>query len=83
MVDISAYIAQKLIAYAAAHGAEATRAMARPWGLTEAQVNTFCRENSVAIKRARLAMSASNTSARTADAASRATTGKGPRHGVS
>lgn len=73
MGDISAYVAGKLIAYAAAHGADATRAMAKPWGLTTAQVDTFCRENSVAIKRARLALSASNPSA---------SKGKGKSHGV-
>lgn len=54
MQDISSHVADRLIAYAAAHGADATRAMARPWGLTVAQVDTFCRENGTAIKRARL-----------------------------
>lgn len=73
MGDISEYVAAKLIAYAAAHGADATRAMAKPWGLTTAQVVTFCRENSVAIKRARIALSASSSR----------TSSKGKQHGVS
>lgn len=61
MDDISAALSEKLIAYAARHGAPAARAMAKPWRLTIAQIDTFCRENSVAIKRARIALTGRST----------------------
>ena len=64
--EISASTAQRIIAYAAAHGVMAARALARAHQLTPAAIDTFCRENSVAIRRARIVLFG-----RTSDDASR------------
>lgn len=56
MADISAPAAERLIAHAAAHGAEAARALGPAWKLTAAEIDRFCRENATAIARRRIAL---------------------------
>lgn len=56
MAEISAPAAERLIAHAAAHGAEAARALGPAWKLTAAEIDRFCRENATAIARRRIAL---------------------------
>ncbi len=48
--------ADKIIAHAAAHGPEAARALGPAWQLTAQQIDRFCRQNTTAIARARIAL---------------------------